>query len=1475
MMMNTMENCFSGECYSRLLAMLCCVAYPLCATYAGTSETPVPFPGYSGSATVSVDTRGAVVVRHENPKDVPFAFFADGELVLSSEESVEFAWQPLTEGEHELSISEGEEKWTTTLNVSKLSFATPPVPNPPEGYFYCSSWEDGHVIGITPEDAVFGKDGGYGAFYATPHPLYGAPEWMASVSDRWIELNSTEGRTDNPIAYKVSVSTNVGQRIGYIYVNGIQLDYSNHTTKHPVPKGYIFTVTQGGYSATVSPMDIECECDGKVGTVSIGVSGPYAWDAKPNDNWISITPTHGVGSGTVSYSIAPYNEVSTRSGSFTVGDKTVSVFQYGRRMKLSTYNETRDYLTHVIPITVNALAVTTWKVTPNASWISVVDGGNGHGGDSVTIAIAENPSYKARTGTVTIGSETFTVTQEGRTDLLLAISPERSEASVNGANGLISVLATPDLPWSARSSESWLTIMDKYSSGTGNGNVVYVISPNPTLNQRTGKIIISSSAYGVSSKTHTVVQDAAVATVSSSGYEFVAAGETTSVNVMVSDIVQWTVEESLDWITVQGSASRTGPGTVVISAKENTTIYPRSGTITIAGHAFAVSQKARGVEVEYDNILFATGGGGSSFSVHPDGTAAWTAVASDPTWIVIWKNDSGVGDAEVEYIIAPYVGVGTARMGTITVGDKVIYVTQRAYDLDIDPKGMWVNGNAGAGEIGVSASIGDVWEAIVTEPWITVVSGYDSGTGSGTVRFTYTENNTGKTRSGKIIVSGEAYTLEQAARIQVDISASVVGGGKVSGAGAYTLGEEVKLTAVANDGYEFLYWTGTAGETMRNPLTLTADVAKSVTAHFAPKKPVFTACESSVDGVRLTWQNLAWATEYRIYRAPSSTIPTSALATLVADGTCTYLDSTGDVGKNYWYWIEAIGAVDDTECDEPVTGARQKAIVISPITYANLHGSTHSNPDSYQEGMSVGFTPPSGRTGYTFTGWSPVAITADMTGAQTVTAGWRANTYQIAYYANGGSGTMAATDCEYDKEGEIAANGFTRSGYVFKGWATEEDGEVVYQPGAKVTNLTSKSGGVVTLYAVWELDIVETPVIVPGDGSVFRTTSCMVSISCATEGAQIYYTTNGRTPREDERCLYTGEFEIEDTTTVIAFAVLDGKSSEFAEALIAKGSSDPLTLENVLDAGNLTAVSTGGDADWCPVEDVTSKIGGSCAVSGVLDESDGELRESWLEVKVSGKGTLTFWWRISCDPDPRGKYTYDYASCEMDGELVARTDGENDWMQISKTFDAGGDHVIRWTYLTDGWESEGYDGCVWVDGVAWTPLTVVEPIPELPSSASADEVRVALEGSADAKLQANITDATVYGQYREWAMKIGAESVKGAANSWISFAVDSAALLEKVPVDGDLKIEEFKPAAAEGAFDFTVSVKDVAVGSGATDANLKKVFGLAGTTQLGTEEFDPDKVALEFGTPVNGKLKFTASPKDKTAKSFFMKMKVK
>ena len=523
------------------------------------------------------------------------------------------------------------------------------------------------------------------------------------------------------------------------------------------------------------------------------------------------------------------------------------------------------------------------------------------------------------------------------------------------------------------------------------------------------------------------------------------------------------------------------------------------------------------------------------------------------------------------------------------------------------------------------------------------------------------------------------------------------------------------------------------------------------------------------------------------------------------------------------------------------------------------------------------------RTGYVFAGWAygGEIYAAGRTfvvpnGNVTFESCWEPIAYDVVFDANGGSGEMSDARVAYDENFALPECGYVRDGYEFEGWADVADGVVLYRPGDQVKNLSCENGAKVMLYAVWSVSIVENPVIDPGDGSSFVGPSCEVSISCATEGATIYYSAKGTTPRQTDAYKYTAPFVINDTVTIKAIAVKGDRKSEYVTATITKKT---LTLADAVNAPSLT-FTTGGVSPWEPIVDSSAAVGTEAARSGAMGPSetaDGNM--SWMEVSVVGAGTLSFSWKVDCEWDESGACTWDRLMYFVDGadKDEDRIDGFTDWDSKSVTFTSGGTHTVRWVYFKDDYDEEDAtcEDCGWVDGVVWAPLTVVESIPELPSSASADEVRVALEGSADAKLQENITDATVYGQYREWAMKIGAESVKGAVNSWISFAVDSAALLEKVPVDSDLKIEEFKPASAEGAFDFTVSVKDVAVGSGATDANLKKVFGLGGTTQLGTEEFDPDKVALEFGTPVNGKLKFTASPKDKTAKSFFMKMKVK
>lgn len=128
-------------------------------------------------------------------------------------------------------------------------------------------------------------------------------------------------------------------------------------------------------------------------------------------------------------------------------------------------------------------------------------------------------------------------------------------------------------------------------------------------------------------------------------------------------------------------------------------------------------------------------------------------------------------------------------------------------------------------------------------------------------------------------------------------------------------------------------------------------------------------------------------------------------------------------------------------------------------------------------------------TGYTFGGWrrsdtgATVAAGGQVKAANvepsnvTLTGLWQANSYTIVFDKNTSkaTGTMANLSMTYDSAKNLTTNGYARTGYTFKGWATTaaraNAGTVDYSNLASVKNLTSTSGATVTLYAVWELII--------------------------------------------------------------------------------------------------------------------------------------------------------------------------------------------------------------------------------------------------------------------------------------------------------------------------------------------------------------------------------------------------------------------
>ena len=351
----------------------------------------------------------------------------------------------------------------------------------------------------------------------------------------------------------------------------------------------------------------------------------------------------------------------------------------------------------------------------------------------------------------------------------------------------------------------------------------------------------------------------------------------------------------------------------------------------------------------------------------------------------------------------------------------------------------------------------------------------------------------------------------------------------------------------------------------------------------------------------------------------------------------------------------------------------------------------------------------------------------------------------VTFDANGGDCAVASVSIVDGSEiGQLPTP--TQWGYTFKGWWTSQD------DGEKVTEETIIEEDQ-TLYARWERHSVAKPVTVPADGSVFYGDSCEVMITCATDGAVVYYSTNGVLPEIDEGHLYAAPFVIADTTVIKAVAVFEGVQSDCVTVAITK---EVTTLNVVLDAPDSVTIASDSSVPWQPVVDDTAKVGGSSARSGAI----GNRAETWLSATVEGAGTMSFWCKTSCEHDEDNMFTWDRLMIYTnDVEIVEwRMDGETDWTERTLSFE-GGVNTVKWVYYKDRTGADGED-CAWVDAVTWTPSEAADPIPAVAVDADAATVNAAVDGAGfvDAAVKVAIGgSAAEYNAFKTWAA-----GVKGA-----------------------------------------------------------------------------------------------------------------
>ena len=510
------------------------------------------------------------------------------------------------------------------------------------------------------------------------------------------------------------------------------------------------------------------------------------------------------------------------------------------------------------------------------------------------------------------------------------------------------------------------------------------------------------------------------------------------------------------------------------------------------------------------------------------------------------------------------------------------------------------------------------------------------------------------------------------------------------------------------------------------------------------------------------------------------------------------------------------------------------------------------------------------RERHTFNGWSPSVPFAVPDGDATYTAQWLVNKYTVTFDANGGTCGTSELSIDYGTSvGELPVP--VRDNAVFLGWFTEAEGGVKVDADTVVT-------GELVLYAHWLFEV-EPPVVVASEGNPFRADSCEVSIECATEGAAIYYTDDGTTPRLNDDYLYTGPFTITDTTVIKAIAVFQELRSGYVTTTIEKHT---LTFEEALGSVECVAFATGGDALWSPIVYDAAKRGDICAKSGAI----GNKAETWLSATVEGAGAMTFWCKTSCEHDEDNMFTWDRLMIYTNGVEIAewRMDGETDWTERVLSFE-GGVNTVKWVYYKDRTGADGED-CAWVDAVTWTPSEAADPIPAVAVDADAATVNAAVDGAGfvDAAVKVTIGgSATEYNAFKTWAAGVkgatgdalaGEAAVVANAHAAAAYLLGAERLFVNEPTVeiGELAIVDGESAGTT-VMTVAVTVKDGANAVAVDAAKVAAMFEATGDLGDWTGAAKLTPTVTTSGTDASGKMTFVVIPGDGTAAKAFLRIR--
>jgi hypothetical protein len=260
----------------------------------------------------------------------------------------------------------------------------------------------------------------------------------------------------------------------------------------------VHTVTQGIQSAQLSKTKVTVPADGYSGSVSLTLAQSVQWTTVENSNWIHIIGnTEGAGSADISFVVDANPAVTSRTGSFTIAGKKVTVVQEGLRSSVECEDTSFGVESDSGIVWVETEGGGTWTASTDVDWIHLFEE-SGTGSTPVMFVVDDyTTTTQSRTGTITIAGKKVVITQQG---YALSIDPKVADVGSNAGAGQFGVAAPIDAVWEAIADCDWITIIGA-RTGIGDGIIQYTIADNLTGETRTGRIVVGGKTYTITQRT--------------------------------------------------------------------------------------------------------------------------------------------------------------------------------------------------------------------------------------------------------------------------------------------------------------------------------------------------------------------------------------------------------------------------------------------------------------------------------------------------------------------------------------------------------------------------------------------------------------------------------------------------------------------------------------------------------------------------------------------------------------------------------------------------------------------------------------------------------------------------------------------------------------------------------------------------------------------------------------------------------------